>query len=54
MTLKHYIDFDNLYAKEYLNFSVVPRYKRDIEISVFKVEGFYGIFSLCCWNGYGR
>jgi len=47
VTSKHYIDFDNLYAKEYLNFSVVPRYKGYIGISVFLKWKDFMEFFLC-------
>ncbi len=40
MTLKHYIDFDNLCAKEYLNFSLFLDISVILAFLFFKVEGF--------------
>ena len=47
MTSKHYINFDNLCSKEYLNFGVAPRYRRDIGISIFLKWKDFMEFFLC-------
>ncbi len=36
MTLKHYLDFDNLCAKEYLNICVFPDISGILEFLFFK------------------